>query len=40
MVVYIFEKIKSDAKEAAKKVADSDTYLGSKDGGEDREFFG
>jgi hypothetical protein len=38
MVVYTFEKIKSDAKEAAKKVTDSDTYLGSNDGNEDREF--
>jgi len=38
MVVYTFEMIKSDAKEAAKKVTDSDTYLGTKDENEDREF--
>ena len=38
MVVYTFEKIKSGAKEAAKNVTDSDTYLGSKDENEDRDF--
>ena len=33
-----FEKIKLGAKEVAEIVADSDTYLGSKDENEDMEF--
>jgi hypothetical protein len=41
MVDNTFEKIKSGAKEAAKKVPDSETYLDStKDENEDRKFSG
>jgi hypothetical protein len=40
MVDNTLETIKSGAKEAAKMVTDSETYLDSKDENEDREFSG